>query len=127
MIQAVTEEKIKKVTKKIVDEFQPEKIILFGSQVWGKANKDSDIDLFIVKRSSKKRIDRAREVRLKLFGHKFPAMDILVYTPEEVERSINEYKNLFIEDILRHGRVLYVKPENPFTIKLPKRPLKILH
>jgi len=54
-------------------------------------------------------------------------MDILVYTPEEVEKSINEYKNLFIEDILRHGKVLYAKQEKPFIITLPKRPLNILH
>lgn len=125
-MQITVEVKIKEVVKKIIDEYNPEKIILFGSYAWGKPNKDSDIDLFIIKQSPKRRMDRERELRLKLFGQNFPAMDILVYTPEEVEKSINVRKNLFIEDIFRHGRVLYANPKSAFDIELPKRPLNIL-
>ncbi|KKQ23502.1 MAG: hypothetical protein A3G45_01980 [Candidatus Staskawiczbacteria bacterium RIFCSPLOWO2_12_FULL_37_15] len=120
-------DKIKNIIDEIVRQYRPEKIILFGSFVWGNPNKDSDIDLFIIKQSQKSRIERQRELRLKLFGSDFPAMDILVYTPEEVEKSINEYKNLFIEDILRHGKVLYSKPGSLFNVALPKRRLNILH
>ena len=109
------------------EHYRSEAIILFGSFVWGNPNKDSDIDLFIIKQSQKSRIERQRELRLKLFGSDFPAMDILVYTPEEVGKSINEYKNLFIEDILRHGKVLYSKPGSLFNVALPKRRLNILH
>lgn len=46
----VTETQIKKVAQKIAKEYSPEKIILFGSYAWGKPHKDSDIDLFIVKK-----------------------------------------------------------------------------
>ncbi len=60
-------------------------------------------------------------------GENFPALDILVYTPEELEKSVNEYGNLFIEDILRNGKVIYEKPKNAFSIVLPRRPLTILH
>lgn len=127
MTKQETEQKIKDIVDKIALKYRPEKIILFGSFAWGKPTKDSDIDLFIVKHSQKRRIDRERELKLKLFRYKFPAMDILIYTPEEVEKSINEYKNLFIEDILRHGKVLYAKRGNTFAIVLPKRQLSILH
>jgi len=83
--------------------------------------------LLVIKDSRKKRFERERELRSKLFGHNFPAIDILVYTPEEIRKSINEYKNLFIEDILRNGRVIYTKPGSVFSITFPKRPLNILH
>ncbi|MDP2741495.1 MAG: nucleotidyltransferase domain-containing protein [bacterium] len=127
MTKQEIDQKIKNVADKIAVEYKPEKIILFGSFAWGNPTEDSDVDLFIVKRSKKKRADRGRELSSKLFGYEFPAMDILIYTPEEVEKSINEYKNLFIEDILRHGKVLYAKQKNAFIIALPKRPLNILH
>jgi uncharacterized protein len=121
------DEKIQEVADKIAKEFQPEKIILFGSWAWGEPDEDSDVDLFIVKDSHDDRLTRRRKLRSLLFGNDFPPMDVLVYTPEEVEKSVNEYKNLFIEDILRHGKVFYVKPESIFAPILPRRPLAILH
>lgn len=127
MTKQKTDQKIRDIADKIATEYKPEKIILFGSFAWGNPTKDSDIDLFIVKHSKKKRLDRERELNSKLFGYEFPAMDILIYTPEEVKKSINEYKNLFIEDILRHGKVLYIKQKSAFNFALPKRPLNILH
>jgi len=121
------QKEIKKITDRIVKKYQPEKIILFGSYAWGKPTKDSDVDLFIVKKSFENRIERQRKLRKLLFDNNFPAMDILVYNPDEVEKSVNEYKNLFIEDILRHGKVLYTKPKSAFAVALPQRPLTILH
>ncbi len=121
------QKEIKKITDQIVKEYQPERIILFGSYAWGKPTRNSDVDLFIVKKSSENRIERQRKLRRILFDDDFPAMDILIYNPDEVEKSVNKYKNLFIEDILRHGKVLYAKPKSAFTVMLPKRPLTILH
>lgn len=118
---------IKNISDKIIAEYKPEKIILFGSFAWGNPTKDSDIDLFIIKRSMKRRSYRERELKTKLFEYKFPAMDILIYTPKEVEKSVNKYKNLFIEDILRNGKVVYSRPGNTSNITFPKRPLNILH
>jgi predicted nucleotidyltransferase len=98
--------KIQEITKKIVKEYQPEKIILFGSYAWGKPTEDSDVDLLIIKNTTKRRFDRALEVRKKLFGD-LPAIDLLVYTPKEVDKMINEDRNLFIEDVVNNGVVLY--------------------
>jgi predicted nucleotidyltransferase len=127
MENQITNQRIQEVADKIVKEYQPEKIILFGSYAWGEPHEDSDVDLFIVKKSSENRLERQRELRRLLSDSNFPAMDILAYTPEETEKSINKNKNLFIEDILRHGKILYSNSKSAFDVKLPKRPLTILH
>lgn len=99
---------IQSITKKIVQYIKPKKIILFGSRAWGEVTPDSDIDLLIVTESSKARRERQMEVNSLLYPRSTP-LDILVYTPTELNRQINEYRNLFLEDIVRNGVVLYAK------------------
>src|SRR5438270_819088 len=41
-------ELLQEIVRRLVDEFHPERIILFGSHVWGTPSPDSDIDLLIV-------------------------------------------------------------------------------
>ena len=103
-----TQQKIKKVTEKIVKEYNPEKIILFGSHAWGKPHPDSDVDLFIVKKSKKRQIDRMRELRMKLIGNNFPPMDLLIYTPGELSRRL-AIGDFFVREIIEKGQVLYGK------------------
>jgi predicted nucleotidyltransferase len=38
----------KEVIRRLVDEFQPETIYLFGSHAWGKSDEDSDMDLLVI-------------------------------------------------------------------------------
>lgn len=99
--------KLKEVTQKIVKEYSPEKIILFGSWAWGKPGPDSDVDLFIIKKSSKGRINRERDLRLKLFPAGLP-LEFLIYTPKETKRRL-EIGDFFIKDILDKGKVLYAR------------------
>lgn len=120
-----TEEKIQAIVGKIISEYQPEKIILFGSLAWGAPHEDSDVDLLVVKDSFMPRREREYELRRMLFPSPF-AFDVLVYTPEELQRSINENRNLFIEDIVRNGKILYEKPGGVFAVRLPERPLAVL-
>lgn len=127
MKNPISDKKIQEIADKIVKEYQPEKIILFGSYAWGKPNEDSDVDLFVVKESCENKIERQRKLRRLLFDSDYPAMDLLVYTSEEIEKSVNKNKNLFIEDILRNGKIIYNKPRSVFKIQLPLRPLTILH
>ncbi len=102
------QKEIKRITDRIVEKYQPEKIILFGSYAWGKPTEDSDVDLFIVKKSRKRKIDRERELSRYLFGNNFPAMDLLIYTPAETRKRL-DIKDTFIEDIISKGKTLYVK------------------
>ncbi|MDO9399525.1 MAG: nucleotidyltransferase domain-containing protein [bacterium] len=80
---------IKKLTSEISKRYKPEKIILFGSLVWGKATDDSDIDLFIIKKTQKKFGERIDEVNLIANKAKiFTAKDIIVFTPFELKKKI---------------------------------------
>jgi len=105
MQNLITEEKIREITQKIVKEFKPEKIILFGSYAWGEPNEDSDVDLFLVKNTRKRRVERGREVQRILWGSKIP-VDVLVYTPEEIKKRL-AFEDFFIEDIMQKGKILY--------------------
>lgn len=126
MEKAVIEEKINEIKDKIVREYKPEKIILFGSWAWGTPHADSDIDLLVVMESDKPRIERQRDV-LDAIHPSYVPVDVLVHTPKELEESINKKGNLFLEDIVRNGKVLYTKPKSILTITLPHRPLVVLH
>lgn len=106
MDKATTEQKIQEIAQKIVKEFQPEKIILFGSWAWGEPHEWSDVDLFIVKESDKKRWEREYELRRKLIGNKFPPLDLLIYTPREVTQRVT-IDDLFVRDVTEHGKILY--------------------
>ncbi len=106
MDRTATEEKIQEVTQKIVKEFQPEKIILFGSWAWGKPGPDSDVDLFIIKNTENTRV-LAREIDGALFPRLFP-LDLIVYEPKQVEKR-KKMGDFFINDILTKGKVLYAR------------------
>ena len=54
---------ILEITEKIKKKYRPEKIILFGSYAYGEPDEDSDIDLFIIKNTRKRRIYRFVEVK----------------------------------------------------------------
>ena len=101
----ITEELIQAVAKKIVQNFNPEKIILFGSLARGEMHQDSDLDLFIIMPSGLRRDNRSVEIS-KIFSERLFPMDILVYTPEEVNMSLRR-SNPFVKEILEEGRVLY--------------------
>ncbi len=99
------QEKIKDVADKIAKEYKPEKIILFGSYAWGAPTEDSDVDLFIIKDSQDRRIERERAVREIIWGSGM-AIDILVYTPEEIKRRL-DLEDFFVEDIVKKGKIIY--------------------
>ncbi|OQZ00859.1 MAG: hypothetical protein B6D35_05095 [Candidatus Brocadia sp. UTAMX2] len=79
---------IPKIVKKIKEEYQPEKIVLFGSYAYGKPSKDSDIDLLIIKESNKRRIDRFCEVRKILRDIKGISIQPVVLTKDELNKRI---------------------------------------
>ncbi len=109
----VKDRKLRKLILEIVDrikrEYEPERIILYGSYAYGKPTEDSDIDLFIVKDTDKRRVDRFVEVSRLLYDRErrisiFP----LVYTPEELEERLSIGDD-FVEEVLTKGEVLYAR------------------
>lgn len=101
----VTEKQIAEVINKIIENYQPLKIILFGSYASGNPEKDSDVDLLIIKKTDLPRFKRPREIH-KLFNPYPFAMDILVYSPGEVEKW-EGHPSSFIHNVLKTGKVLY--------------------
>jgi len=99
------QELIPHIVNKIKTQFNPKKIILFGSLVWGNPGEDSDIDLFLIMDSELRRDERARKVQ-KLFSDRTFPLDIIVYTPLEIENSLKR-GNPFIKEILSKGSVVY--------------------
>jgi predicted nucleotidyltransferase len=101
----VTEALLADVTRRIVERFHPEKVILFGSYAYGTPDLDSDLDLFIVMHSDESILERIRRVREVAHVDYLP-MDVLVRTPAEVTNRL-AMGDFFISDILTKGRVLY--------------------
>lgn len=100
---------LNQIVEKLKINYNPIKIILFGSYAYGNASEDSDIDLFIVKSTTKRRVDRFLEVKRLIYNPnlKIP-ISPLVYTPLELENRI-KIGDDFIEEILQKGEILYEK------------------
>lgn len=98
---------IRQMLKKLVAEYAPQKVILFGSYDRGKPGPDSDIDLLIIKETSERFLDRWTTVQRILSGmHRSLPVEALVLTPQEVERRL-AIGDQFIAEILEKGEVLY--------------------
>lgn len=96
---------IERVTRTIVERFNPKRVILFGSRARGDADADSDIDLFIEMESDKTRAERTLDV-ISAFGLRKWSMDVFVYTPEEAERDRGKIGTL-ASIVEAEGRLLY--------------------
>jgi uncharacterized protein len=88
----------------IVKNFQPDKVILFGSYAKGNAGSDSDVDLLVVMDTEQSTWDFAVKISLAL-KHSFP-MDIIVRTPEVIAKRL-KMGDFFIKNIVENGKVLY--------------------
>jgi predicted nucleotidyltransferase len=94
------------VTQRLVAEFQPEEIYLFGSRAWGSPRGDSDVDLMVIVHRSDERPIRRDQRAQKCLGRLALSADVLVRTRREVERVRNIAGSL-PADVLRNGRKLY--------------------
>ena len=101
----VTDALLQGITQKIVDTFDPEKVILFGSHASDTPHVDSDIDLLVVMEADGSPIQRAVELK-RACRPRFVPMDVLVKTPEEMAKRLQQ-GSFFLRQILEHGRVLY--------------------
>ena len=94
------------MVRRLVAEFQPEQIILFGSYAWGEPDDDSDVDLYvIVPESDEKPIKRMQRAQHCLGGLGV-SKDILVNTRAEADRYRNVRASLEYK-VFNEGRVLY--------------------
>lgn len=91
------------MVQRIVENFHPQKIILFGSYAYGTPRPESDVDFLIVMNSAEKE-RKSLEIRRVLnvnFG-----LDLLVYSPERLRQRI-KMGDSFLQEIVQQGKVVY--------------------
>lgn len=101
----IGKDKISEIIDKIAFGYKPEKIIMFGSYAIGNQNENSDLDLFVIKETDIPRPQRTVKVRKLLYGSMVP-MDLIVYTPKEIEAA-RENKYSFVYEVLNTGKIVY--------------------
>jgi len=100
----VERERILELTSRIAREFQPDRIILFGSYAYGEPAPDSDVDLLVVLPFEGRSFAKSLEI-LNRVNPEFP-IDLLARCPDDTARRYAEGDPL-IREALDRGKVLY--------------------
>jgi uncharacterized protein len=95
---------INNLCERIVREFHPERIILFGSYAYGQPTSDSDIDLLVVMPFKGRHTKQAIKILNRL--NVLAPIDLLVRTPEQVKERI-AMNDSFMREIVERGKVVY--------------------
>lgn len=105
-MKTLAETLLQTATQRLVAEFQPEQIWLFGSFAWGTPTEDSDVDLMVVvPGSDETSVRRSQRAHRCLRGLQMPK-DVLVPTRAQVDRYKHLRSSLF-HQVLTRGRKLY--------------------
>ena len=96
---------IRRMVRRIVNQFHPEKIILFGSHARGNAGPDSDVDLLVVMDVEGSKFDKTVEIGVALHDIPVPT-DIIVTTPEDFTWRSKAVGTIEYP-AAREGKVLY--------------------
>ncbi len=97
-------QEIQNFASRIVEHFEPERIVLFGSYARGDFVPDSDVDMLVVLPFEGKNWRVASEIR-KRARPSFP-LDLLVRTPEQLNEQVTKGAK-FWQEIMQQGKVLY--------------------
>lgn len=103
--RSVNDATLQAIVQRIVAVAKPDKIIMFGSAARGEMGPHSDVDLLVVKRGQFHRGHLIEDIYMNLIGVG-QAVDVIVVTPEEIER----YKDrpaLVIYPAVHEGKIVY--------------------
>lgn len=100
---------IRQYARAVVEQFQPEKIILFGSHAYGKPHADSDVDILVIM-PARNEIDQAVRID-RVIDPLFP-LDLIVCSPKNIAWRLKEGDS-FLREIMTKGKVLYEKANGP--------------
>lgn len=94
---------IRRYAREVAGNFQPERIILFGSYAYGAPHADSDVDILVVMPA---RNEIAQAVRIdRAIDPMFP-LDLIVCTPKNIAWRLKEGDS-FLREVMTKGKVLY--------------------
>jgi predicted nucleotidyltransferase len=103
----IPDEVINELIARIAAEFNPQRIIMFGSYAYGKPCPESDVDLLVIMETHLRETQQALKIRQHinpLFG-----VDIIVYTPTRLEQRL-KLGDSFLHEIIEKGLVVYESP-----------------
>lgn len=104
-LRSLPSEAIEEIVRRVVAAADPEQIILFGSAARGELDRNSDIDLLVVKAGEYAKREVSHRIRQALRGLG-EAFDVVVATPEEIARYGDCFALVYYP-ALREGRELY--------------------
>ena len=102
-----TRAQIQELVDRLVEGYQPENAILFGSHAYGTPREDSDVDLFVSKDDTRPRPEQGIAAGLAI-GRRKIGVDVLVYTQNEFADENPRYNGL-IKDVLERGILMYAR------------------
>lgn len=97
--------RVQQFADRIRRQFNPERIILFGSYARGEQTFDSDVDLLVVIDAKGSLRKLSVEIGVALSDREIP-LDLVVVTPKQYERGKNQIGNI-VQPAVSEGRVLY--------------------
>jgi predicted nucleotidyltransferase len=103
------QEYLKAVVARVVENYQPDRILLFGSQARNEAKDSSDFDLLIVKDSEVPRWRRGKNIQA-LFTFSPVKLDLIFMTPREIE-SERANPHSFISNVLDSAQLVYSREQ----------------
>jgi predicted nucleotidyltransferase len=96
---------IRRVVERIVRDFDPHRVYLFGSYAYGRPHRDSDIDLLIIM-PAKNTINQGARIH---YAADAPfALDVIVRTPRELARGLQD-EDWFLREVVERGIVCHEK------------------
>jgi len=112
LLEPITPTLLDEVCAAIVAAIAPDRIILFGSVAHQGGSPPHDIDLYVIKSGLRDRREVERRIE-QLFQGRFFALDILLSTPEQLERSLKGGNSFLAHEVFGKGCVLYERGHEP--------------
>ena|SRR5688572_12636007 len=102
---------LEQILATLIMQYQPEKVILFGSMATGDVGEWSDLDLVIIKNTSLPFMKRLKEVALLCMAP--VGVNYLVYTPEEFDQMAEQNNHFILNEVIGRGKVVYERQPAP--------------
>jgi uncharacterized protein len=97
---------IAKIVDRLIQQFEPESIFLFGSYVWGTPHADSDLDLLIIVPHSNLTPSKRSTVAYRCLRDIRYPLDILVRTRQEIDK-FQQFPMSLEHQIISKGKCIY--------------------